>query len=1053
MSFVCRFIVENKHVYVQNIIHTALGVDSANTKLDSLSSQTESLQLTMSSILRKLDTPREQESQAFIENHGGPEACLQDNQLIKELIKISGEGLSSITLHRTGDDAMDMTIAREKLTREYARDLDQAFDKNLQLSQRKMEAQEKQLQTFFQDSLHTEAEHIISALTAGAHDRLVDVDMQALWKDNDWKGSVKARHFVLALQDFYSDKMSGSKGSIVPPILPTLLPEPPLSPVPLSAASTVASADWAVTSLPRDDSWALRYIGVAHVQPILEAVDDNGTRFVSIKEVNTFATSKPNGWSLPVWIAYWAAGWQVGLTQYKAKIHAVIREMYKIIDYDTRAESPQDKRALRANRKLIDQYLDDDVFHRIDLLLRSLHPAKTRVQDAKLKQVIDFYISSEQIRLEGYLAGVAYDIDTPATVPLVTGPGRIERISFFIMPFIYLLLKRHLKVFYIARTHVLDPEEFGDLTSSLENVFSALDERIASLEAIFKQTVPDVAKRLGNYAFGLLQLSYGDRLRKPNKNSLSPWEEDSSNIDVESEGEDDDEIARIPLSILKYGVKDTLESQIYKHSISTFDYNDNNPDTSRHFLSGYWAGNLWTQDWEEFYSTQGLFQISITNVNDAGEITGVAEAYQGLLTVSGLITSENHVRLVLLYEDKDLVTCEGSWNSERNVLSGTFTTGRLRKRKRKAIANDAASSNTSTTKVTRKKKETTTFLFTRTPAFAWRFHTPFGQLSTTPRARWAFACNAVLDLVRRRSGSWHYLRNRTGERTRFLELLVRREVEDCSPSNPLSAEEGKEHRVMLATIHPTDARFYYSLVPSIIEATYTDHLDCSCSKCDKTIIQSRLICLTCIRNDLSRGLDFCLECLELSKNTKGYKHVPSHAMLKVDSVILDGLLAWAIPEAHHVATRVKRVFRTKQSRINEAQQEGTKDARPKKSKRMETMCCCCGKEVNTPCWVCLFCTPDTYVCDECERSRIPVLSDGPASWHEHKDHLIRIHDAEEAEELSATDAKLSLVENRLVGVENQFIEFKGVVNERLSQLEDTLQKILLHVVPNDSPSQ
>lgn len=57
-----------------------------------------------------------------------------------------------------------------------------------------------------------------------------------------------------------------------------------------------------------NDKWALAYINAAYVQPILEAVDDDGTGFVSVKEVNTFVASRPEGWSLPTWIAYWAVG-------------------------------------------------------------------------------------------------------------------------------------------------------------------------------------------------------------------------------------------------------------------------------------------------------------------------------------------------------------------------------------------------------------------------------------------------------------------------------------------------------------------------------------------------------------------------------------------------------------------------------------------------------------------------------------------------------------------------------------------------------------------------
>lgn len=47
----------------------------------------------------------------------------------------------------------------------------------------------------------------------------------------------------------------------------------------------------------QDDRWALAYINAAYVQPILEAVDDDGTGFVSVKEVNTFVAERPDEWT------------------------------------------------------------------------------------------------------------------------------------------------------------------------------------------------------------------------------------------------------------------------------------------------------------------------------------------------------------------------------------------------------------------------------------------------------------------------------------------------------------------------------------------------------------------------------------------------------------------------------------------------------------------------------------------------------------------------------------------------------------------------------------
>jgi len=43
------------------------------------------------------------------------------------------------------------------------------------------------------------------------------------------------------------------------------------------------------------DLWVFDYIDVQHVQPIVEAMDEDGSGFISVKEANKFALSRPKG--------------------------------------------------------------------------------------------------------------------------------------------------------------------------------------------------------------------------------------------------------------------------------------------------------------------------------------------------------------------------------------------------------------------------------------------------------------------------------------------------------------------------------------------------------------------------------------------------------------------------------------------------------------------------------------------------------------------------------------------------------------------------------------
>ena len=76
-----------------------------------------------------------------------------------------------------------------------------------------------------------------------------------------WRGSVKARHLVVALKDHYAEMVA-------------------------------RSSRCAISS----DNWALRYINLNYVQSVMEAFDEDASGFVTIKEANDLTGSRPPDW-------------------------------------------------------------------------------------------------------------------------------------------------------------------------------------------------------------------------------------------------------------------------------------------------------------------------------------------------------------------------------------------------------------------------------------------------------------------------------------------------------------------------------------------------------------------------------------------------------------------------------------------------------------------------------------------------------------------------------------------------------------------------------------
>ncbi|KAK0194918.1 hypothetical protein F5146DRAFT_924474 [Armillaria mellea] len=977
-------------------IHMASGVEYANVKLDGQGQKLKSMDRKIDEIMsmfRKLDTDRERDVQSFIKAKGGVKACIDNEQLLRQLIDKSGEGDAGIlgpqsTVERgTGTTTEKL---QKQLRKELSEDDDQAFQRNIARFEKKLEIQNRQLESVFKDTMS----HILTAMASGAHDRIENEDLKELWKDMAWRSSVKAKHLVLALDDYLIDKLGA---------LSVMSPAVSESGSPISSSIRADSVTGEFFPLRRKtDRWTLTYFNVSHVQPILEAMDDDATGFITTKEINSFTKSIPPGWTLPQWIAYWAEGWHFSVDQYKKKINMIISKMYSTF--------PE---VLPGNRETAALYLQHDAIYKVDKLLRSTRDLPMNaMKSTELRRLTEAYTRSEEDRLMHNLADVSYDIDIKCTVSLITGPGRIER---YLYPLLYLLLKHQLRVIRLATRFVLDPYELSNMSLSLWNLFSIVDERMQDLASIFTQSNIDVAGKLKNFAFGMFKLSYNNPDKLPSDNHISEYVNEDPTIDDEGA----EPITSISPSILRYPLLDTSGSDMY---LLPTDFTEEAPEDP---VQGQWTGHLYY----ERKSDLGLIQLVIDTVTD-GALTGKAATWRWTMNISGDIKGGNKVYIRLAFEDGDFVDLTGDLDDEKGIIKGwcKYIKG----------STDPESEN-----------YYYKFILRRTPASLCRF-LPGDQRDlpaaeeedarSRARARWRFACTSVLDRMRRRTFSWKFLKDRFAERRRFLELAVRQRCVDetYSPRIPLSEEEQQELFRLNCTICPMDSQYYYSFVDD--EITRRKFIGYYCDSCGGQLLGSRLACLTCMNDSFSDTINLCTSCIDTSCERAGFVHDPSHVLLKFDSVILDGRLRGIIPEARRRVTRIKfqsslknhiePVEKTSSSHTNQSKKEPPTAAEPSK-------CRCCGKVVSLPCWVCLICTIDAYVCDECDATRKEPMSGDP---HALGQPLLRIADCNPLVEVVATDVKLTSLEKKFDKVDQRLAKLEERVESRLSAMETMLKE-------------
>ncbi|TFK63874.1 hypothetical protein BDN72DRAFT_802855 [Pluteus cervinus] len=969
-------------------MHTARGVDAANEKLNSVDNKVDQLL----QIFRTLDSPQEKEVQNLFDENGGEKACIEDDELLKQLVSKSGETLSSVGgLTGKGED---LGHVRKVLLKEWQEDVGKMFNKNMVVFARKLDVQSKQL-----DAIKELNERIVTILNSGSHEKILDHDLRAIWKEMDWKGSVKARYFVLALHDYYSDEsfLRGPESNITPRN---------------AFAPTESIAPTAPTNA--DNRWALAYVNVAHVQPILEAIDDDGSGFVSIREVNTFVTSHPLDWTLLQRLAFWAAGWHISVSSYKNKIYALVRKMFELRG-----------RVIGANRNLVEAYLKSQPLAHLERILRSTKSVEAPRHDPALAGLVDEFERMEEDRLSRNLSSIAYEVDTVETVGLVTGPGRIER---YLFPLIYLLLQRDLRIIMLACRCLLREDELLVGLSSVRSVFSVADERLQRITGIFKQVRANVDTGLGLFAFGMFQLYY-DKVHRPDQihviaqddNSFIKWKPDP--LCVEGDTDLQDEIDSVPISELHLG---PFDATLLEEGLTDFSNLDTSEVHSELSPLGTWSGHLWTITEDgEADTAFNLIELRIDTVSN-GVFLGTGQTMYHPLACKGTIAEENRFKFDISYKDWFTVQCEVAFDPLRQRIEGSW------------------GDNTHSLMGSERQDVSRSLLFLRIPARLHQFYdNPIDFAKSPARSRWNFACQAILHENRRKSWSWIHLRSRIRETRRFVTLLIRDRLftEDATPNTELTDEEMEELLAFQQNFDVRMSRLCVALARFHTHRLMVDHMECICNSCNHKIYETRIICLVCLQKDLVNSVDLCKPCLTASFTHDGRNHNPSHSMIKYEHVVYD---YDEVLYSRTVAGYAKAIL-TQPEEAPKDKGDGEEAIPDQDTFHEPRPCICCSKEVTLPCWFCRTCSAVTLICSSCEEMNMAPPKDHP---HKLSDPLIRISTTDPdpltgVDELSL-EAKLDKkaaertaeLETR---VKEQLTELETRVGDRLALLETRIQ--------------
>ncbi|KAJ7659287.1 hypothetical protein DFH06DRAFT_439081 [Mycena polygramma] len=955
--------------------HTSVAIDAANDKLDVQGEDLIIIRGQIERLFRKLDTTREREVQKFIVTKGGPKACVDNDVVLKELAEKTGESLESLVPTRSAGESTKRLLedARKVLNKELAEDVDQAFSKHMGDFDRKLKAQETHIIGAI--------DAVIDGLSGGLHTKVKDPDLKMLWEQEKWKGSVYARDFVLALNEYFASKLEPSKFEPSKPVDPTVsLPtdSPPRAPSP---TSSVGEYHLHEADKHDSDQWALAYINVAHLQPLLDVIDTDGSGWINIAEANHFARLRPGSpvrWSLIHWFTFWAAGWHLTVTWYRYRIYKILVAMLRVAHH-----------VKPANIQAANRYMSGWEIYNVELLLRSTRSAESEYMhedNTQLKNLAKDFHKLEEAKLKRQLSQLRYKLDNIDTLQLVTGAqsSGLRRIEVHLYPLLYLLLQRHLAIMQLACVHNLHADEFPTMSTSLGTIFTAVQYRMKRLKGMFKSNVTDEKEGFKYFAFGMFERLYRDpeqEERDVSHNTIHNRqnEEDDGLEDTEDLGPnpDEDEDEASAMAILT-----EMDSAILLNEIPDEPLQLPNPSPEmRHSpenvaepdaLDGLWTGQLFFPDNSVPY---GTIAMQLTQTGDS--FNGVAENSTGVLKVTGTIKENSLLRFTIAWPEEVgyRVECKGPHAPWADTITGSW-----------GPKTESQEELDKTTSPPTRPKMSLRFVFRRPPSF----RTTDG--TTRASARWAVAIAATTNMIGpttlrkiRAQMQCSWLVDRLAERKRFIDL-ARRELAGwqnlSTPWKALSEPEAVELQRLKIELRPCDARVYTSLAELELQQL-VDH-GRYCDGCSKTIRGSRYFCLQCMDEFYYNGIDLCSEChaqTRLVSLDQEFTHTNSHTLVKTIRRIHDGDLARIIPQAEVVADQVKERFKAAHAPTlrtdGPPQPSSYVNASQTQVQHQQFLCCYCEKPLSPPFWACVECVGDTYVCLECDWKGSALGNCGP----------------------------------------------------------------------------
>ncbi|KAF7352127.1 hypothetical protein MVEN_01175800 [Mycena venus] len=961
-------------------------------------------------------SPQERDMGRWIDQHGGDKAVLGSDKKCAAMIKyeatLAASSGSSGHIDKdrgtsSGKPASDEETKKAEakaiaaLRKEYREDIQGIIQENLESYSKRFEMGLDDLGKDLGNKIQHQGDRLIKYLRGGPHQRIKDKMTYHVWKDQGWRGSAKTRPLVLALRDYFVERVEHSKLAPPPKDLARKRMSRPISAVPKEEDDEDDDPETDI-SVPLPDDWMTSYLQVKRLRYLEQALDPDASGFTTISEINAFTHARPEDWSFPRWMSYWAIGWQIYATKYCAEIEELFGQMV-LLKNQIAIKMP-------GNVRYVNDYLEGCWQH-VTALTSSI---ERYYAETWLEEKFEGYVQAQEALLKERLQKIQYDIDAVETVNLVLRGDRIEGSIFMLLA---LLMRRHLAKMHLCLKQEVDSQELWDDMDTITWVVDAVWIRFQDLKEQFQhQEITDLKLIFEWLSCGLfknywewqdwLQPKYfmendmtvwtSDTIRELDPSELKdilaytdtpkPKPEDDSSSDASSPvAAESTAVESAPIATPPSPVPTVEAPPADKATtVESTPVIAKPPSEAEMSITGTWFGWHWTEVQKPYQSMSSInFKCGDRQPESETEITisgdGVSvDAYH--FTLSGTMNSADQpsgsivVNFERIYTDGIWIQYNGTFHPDRGIMSGTFN----------------------------RFNKNGSFLFKKVPASVIMCARPM-VAELNAKELWSFALNAVLNDIRRKKPRLSYLCERMTDMQRILTYTDNQDL--------LDPPEQVEYSKLLNTVSFEEMTELYKLYDWYSRSGNLQPSGYSCDGCSSNIIRSRVVCLECVSTDgPERTVDFCSkpDCIASEiPHRKDVKHLPSHLMVRFrDLLLLRDYFAvkqragYSLNYARDIykdatpvpintqkaaaplglpaldTTAVKAPTSNLDSEQSPASSSSsTADQLPAAATPVEKAvhedqtlnCVVCHERVVAPCWNCM-CCHSTWVCDSCEQA-------------------------------------------------------------------------------------